>query len=104
VPRCKITVLKTLYHQELAEAYRRPDIHRGPCPFFDEGQEFVVDRFGERPAGFDCTWAWDDIHKIVFAMVQGGEFGRWMQDPNTFISCCTDGIKPVIFKLEKLEG
>jgi uncharacterized repeat protein (TIGR04076 family) len=63
----------------------------------------MVDRFGERPAGFDCEWAWDDIHKIVFAMVQDGEFSRWMRDPNTFISCCTDGIKPVVFKLEKVE-
>jgi uncharacterized repeat protein (TIGR04076 family) len=24
--------------------------------------------------------------------------------PKTFISCCTDGIKPVVFKLERIEG
>ena len=26
--QCKITVLKTMYNQDLAEAYRRPDIHQ----------------------------------------------------------------------------
>lgn len=40
-PTCKITVLKTLYHEDLAEAYRRPDVPKGPCPFFSEGQEFI---------------------------------------------------------------
>ena len=41
-PTCKITVLKTLYHQDLADEYRRPDIHQGPCPFFKSGDEFTV--------------------------------------------------------------
>ena len=36
-PACKITVLKTLYHQGLVEEYRRPDIRKGPCPFFKVG-------------------------------------------------------------------
>jgi uncharacterized repeat protein (TIGR04076 family) len=31
-----------------------------------------------------------------------GDFGTWMVDPNTFIACCTDGIKPVVFKIERL--
>jgi len=35
-PTCKITVLKTLYHPELAEQYRREDVHQGPCPYFKE--------------------------------------------------------------------
>ena len=29
---------------------------------------------------------------------------HWMKADNTFISCCTDGIKPVVFKLERIEG
>ncbi|HHX99854.1 MAG TPA: TIGR04076 family protein [Methanothermobacter sp.] len=26
-----------------------------------------------------------------------------MKDDKTMIACCTDGIRPVVFKLEKLE-
>jgi uncharacterized repeat protein (TIGR04076 family) len=28
----------------------------------------------------------------------------WMKDEKTFIACCTDGVKPVILKLERIEG
>ena len=42
-PTCQITVLKTLYHPDLAEEYRRPDAHQGPCPFFEVGDQFSVE-------------------------------------------------------------
>ncbi len=102
-PTCRITVLKTLYHPDLAEEYRRSDVHKGPCPFFAEGQEFIVEYLTERPDDFRCDWAWDDIHKILLVLMTGGGFGTWMKDPNQFITCCTDGIKPVIFKVERIE-
>ncbi len=101
-PKVKITVLKTLFHEDLADEYRRPDVHYGPCPFFTAGQEFVVNYLAERPEGFACDWAWDDIHKILLALVLGGDFSTWMRDPNLFITCCTDGVKPVVFKVERL--
>ena len=103
-PTVRITVLKTLFHQDLADAYRRPDVHYGPCPFFTEGQEFTVNYMTERPEGFACDWAWDDIHKILLVLMLRGSFGTWMKDPNTFITCCTDGIKPVVFKIERMDG
>jgi len=102
-PTCKITVLKTLYHQDLAEEYRHAHIHKGPCPFFKEGQEFIVNYMTEKPEGFDCDWAWNDIHKVLLALMLKGDFSTWMKNPNNFITCCTDGIKPVIFKIERLE-
>jgi len=101
-PTCRITVLKTLYHEDLAEQYRRPDVHRGPCPFFTEGQEINVNYLTERPAEFECDWAWDDIHKILMVLMLNGNYGTWMKDENMFITCCTDGIKPVVFKIERL--
>jgi len=101
-PSCKITVLKTLYHPDLAEEYRRPDVHKGPCPMFKPGQEFVVEYLARRPEGFECEWAWDDIHKIIMILMTNGNFGTWMKDENNFITCCTDGVKPVVFKIERL--
>ncbi|MFL7807366.1 MAG: TIGR04076 family protein [Anaerolineae bacterium] len=100
---CKITVLKTMYNEELADQYRRPDVHRGPCPYFTEGQEFVTRYVAERPEGFRCEWAWNDIEKIVLGMMLNADFSTWMQDGSTFIACCTDGIKPVVFKIERVK-
>ncbi len=101
IPTCKITVLKTLYHQDLAEEYRRDGLRQGPCHFFSEGDEFNVNYLTERPEGFGCDWAWDDIHKILMIMMTGGSFKNWMKNENQFITCCTDGIKPVVFKIER---
>ena len=101
-PSVKITVLKTLYNEDLAQAYRRSDIRNGPCPFFQEGQEFIVEYLAQCPEAFKCEWAWDDLHKLIMTLMLKGDFGTWMQDPNMFIACCTDGIKPVVFKLERI--
>ena len=102
-PTCKITVLKTLYHQDLAEQYRRPDVHKGSCPFFNVGDEFIVAYLAERPNEFKCDWAWHDIHKIIMILMTNGNFGTWMKNKHNFITCCTDGIKPVVFKVERLQ-
>lgn len=102
-PTCKITVLKTLYYQDLEAEYRRPEVRKGPCTFFKVGDEFIVDYLTERPEGFKCDWAWHDIHKIIMVLMTNGNFGTWMKNENNFITCCTDGIKPVIFKIERLE-
>ncbi len=101
-PTCKITVLKTLYHEDLAEQYRRPDVRQGPCHFFQVGQEFTVNYLTERPQGFGCDWAWDDIHKILMILMTRGNFGTWMKNENLFITCCTDGVRPVVFKIERI--
>jgi len=39
-------------------------------------------------------WAWSDIEKRVWGMARGG--------PNVFVTCCTDGYRPVVFLLEKV--
>jgi len=101
-PTCKITVLKTLYHPDLAEEYRRPDVPKGPCPFMKVGDEFTVNYLAERPENFNCDWAWHDIHKILMILMTNGNFGTWMKNPANFITCCTDGVKPVVFKIERL--
>jgi len=103
MPGCKITVLKTMLNQDLAEEFRNPNMGVGPCPFFHEGQEFLVEEMGEKPEDFACGWAWNDIHKMVLALMAGGNFRQWMKEENTYIACCTDGIKPVVFKLERID-
>ncbi len=97
----KITVLKRTYYPELVDTYCQVD--PGPCSKFADGEEITC-QMGQQPEGF-CSWAWNDIHKVLFTLAQGGGFDReWMKAPNTMVTCCTDGLRPVIFKVERMAG
>lgn len=71
------------------------------CPRFEEGQEFIVEKDLEKPKDF-CSWAWNDIHRDVIVLSFGGHFPWIKEDKAITYSCCTDGLRPVIFKLEKM--
>ena len=102
--KCKITVVKRSINQELIDEYlRKTGQDVGRCTAFEDGQEFTVEYLAERPEDFRCDWAWDDIHKVLLALMLKGDFSTWMKDGNTFITCCTDGIKPVVFKIERID-
>jgi uncharacterized repeat protein (TIGR04076 family) len=95
----KITVVKTMFNEALARELCQGNVT--PCPRFQEGQEFFTDL--ERPDGF-CDWAWNDIYKYVLVLRSQGNFGKaynWMKDDNTVIACCTDGFRPVVFRIER---
>ena len=101
--KVKITVLKTHYFKDLAEEYCNSST--STCPCFQLGQEFLADF--DQPDGF-CGWAWNDIQKYVVTLLGGGDFASgaydgWMKTRNTMIASCTDGIRPVVFKLELIE-
>jgi uncharacterized repeat protein (TIGR04076 family) len=32
----------------------------------------------------------------------GGDF-HWMKEPGTLIACCNDGVRPVVFRLERID-
>jgi uncharacterized repeat protein (TIGR04076 family) len=103
MPRCKITVIKKMVNQELADEYCVNTV--SSCSCFKEDQEFMCGL--EKPPGF-CDWAWRDIHPFVVALLTGGNFSHglfdgWMRDDRTIIACCTDGIRPVIFRIEKID-
>jgi len=48
-----------------------------------------------------CSWAWCDIHKYVVTLARGGNFLG--VKPGIFVTCCTDGFRPVFFKLKRIE-
>ena len=101
--QCKITVLKKELNEKLVEEYCQNEITS--CPTFEEGQEFIVGF--SKPDGF-CDWAWNDIYRFVAVLLAGGNFSRdnfegWMKDDKTMIACCTDAIRPVTFKIERVD-
>jgi len=101
--KCKITVLKTSFNKDYVDLYVEAERKKtlGPCEVFKEGQEFVVDAVSGPPPGF-CAWAWDDLYKVIVAYFAGGKFGMWYEG-KVIIACCSDGTRPVYFKIEGLE-
>lgn len=97
--KIKITVVKRTFNRELADRYCGSNA--SICDGFEDGQEFILDGLAQ-PSGF-CGWAWNDIHKTVLALNSGGGFEPWMKSDKNLIACCTDGIRPVIFDIERIE-
>lgn len=51
-----------------------------------------------------CSEAWDAISRYIYTGLQGGSIMRgWMKEENTMITCCSDGTRPVIFKIERID-
>ncbi len=102
MPKCRITVVKRTINQDLIAEYVSDTRESfGRCQAFEDGQEFILDGFPLRPEGF-CDWAWADIHRDVVTTMFGGNY-PWIQQRGTAITCCTDGLRPVIFKVERIE-
>lgn len=98
--KCKITVLRRMYNEDLAQEYCS---HPERCSIFREGQVFLLDT-PKKPLEF-CDEAWAVINHYVFAFINGGGafYNNWMKNENTMIACCNDGVRPVIFKLERID-
>jgi len=99
--KVKITVLKKTDTKQIFGD--KPPMGQSieACSVFEEGQEFLVGEDGKMPEGF-CHWAWNDIYKIVTTLKFGGNF-PWMKEKGTSVSCCTDGLRPVIFEIRRIE-
>lgn len=103
--KCKITVLRREFYQDLADEYlANPEV--GKCNRFHDGQEFILEQgdFFHMMDGEFCSEAWDAISRYVYAALQGGSIMRgWTKDEKVMISCCNDGVRPVIFKIERID-
>ena len=102
--KCKIIIEKLTYNEELVKAYYNEayqEVFFGKCDLFKEGETFIVEDPNIMPEGF-CGWAWVDIHRELVTLMMGGNLD-WMNKKGTAISCCTDGFRPVIFRLERID-
>ncbi len=51
-----------------------------------------------------CSEVWDAIARYIYTGLQGGSImNGWMKKENTMIVCCSDGTRPVIFKIERID-
>lgn len=99
VSKVKITVLRRMSNRDLYEEYADASELEPLCEHFQEGQEFMVETL-EMPKGF-CDWAWADIQRDALILALSGN-APWIRKEGVLISCCTDGLRPVVFKLERV--
>ena len=72
--KCKITVLKRHFDEELAKEYGAKNL--GKCPLLKDGQIFYAD--WAKPEGF-CDEAWKAIYQYTFALAHGSGvfYSQW---------------------------
>ena len=98
--KVKISVLKRFSPPEVfTKNPVTPATPMGACELFKEGQEFIVEDL-KMPKGF-CTSAWVAIYSNVRVLGFGGSL-PWFKEKGVAVNCCTDGLRPVIFKLERI--
>ncbi len=125
--KVKLTVIDKKLYPELQTQYCA-DPDSGACPCYNVGDEFIFERYGtaddfwhmglhtlkqtvntaEGIAGGSefphCSEAWDAISRYIYTGLQGGSIMRgWMNDERVMIACCSDGTRPVIFKIERMD-
>lgn len=125
--KVKVTVIDKKLYPELQSQYCA-DPNSGMCPCYNVGDEFIFERYGSADdfwhmglntlkqstvsentiAGGNrfphCSEAWDAISRYIYTGLQGGAIMRgWMNDERIMITCCSDGTRPVIFKIERLD-
>ena len=125
--KVKMTVIDKKLYPELQAQYCA-DPNAGACPCYQVGDEFVFERYQtaddfwhmgvntlrqaagvpEQTAGGPdmphCSEAWDAVARYIYTGLQGGSIMRgWMNDERVMITCCSDGTRPVIFKLERMD-
>jgi uncharacterized repeat protein (TIGR04076 family) len=100
--KVKVTVIKTFSPEDVFghELFFPPTGQKiKKCGLFNEGDEFIIDSVMQQPDGF-CGWAWRDIYKDLSVLFFGGNFAM---GPGIQYTSCSDGKKPVCFKLERLD-
>lgn len=103
MPKVRITVVRCLSRDEVFGGRDPGCTSTGGavCPMMREGQEFVTD-YTHVPAGF-CAGAWADLFRFVVGLEAGADY-PWVEEPGVVLATCNDGFRPVIFRLERIEG
>ena len=125
--KVRLTVIDKKLYPELQNQYCA-DPNSGACPCYNVGDVFEFYRDDERddfwhcglntlvhtdadpdtvaggPKMPHCSELWDAISRYIYTGLQGGSIMKgWMERENEMIACCSDGTRPVIFKIERID-
>jgi len=98
--KARITVIKRAFHRDVVDEFF-PSLSGkiGPCSVFLDRESYVVKGpFPTKPEAF-CDWAWTDIHKVDALTMMGAN-----PTPGTEFTCCTDGLRPVTLRIQRIDG
>jgi len=101
--RVKVTVLDTLLYEDLQHRYCQNPCS-GKCPVYNKGDVFIFYREDGKDSFWQCG-----LNTLVSTEgdpkeITGGPIMKgWMKEENTMIACCSDGTRPVIFKIERVD-
>ena len=96
----RITVIKKTLMEDIVAEYASDPAYSS-CEYLEEGQVFTYNDH-TKPEGF-CDEAWRVIYPYALALhTGGGNFydGGWLKKGKMAICSCSDGLRPVYFKLE----
>ena len=99
--KIRIEVIKLNFDEELAKAYAVDGF--GQCPIHKLGDVYYTGFM--KPQGL-CDEAWKAIYQYVFALSHGADGwydNTWIKPPGVAICSCNDGLRPVIFKIERTD-
>ena len=100
--KIKISVVKQFEPKDIiGEPFIRPNGEPIEKCRMSEGKEFWVPESGDMPEGF-CHHAWFGLYKNVSVLRNGGGFHTWT-GKDMIYTACPDGIRPVCFKIERIE-
>jgi uncharacterized repeat protein (TIGR04076 family) len=102
VNNVKITVIKKFSPEDIFghEIINHSTGKAIPMCSMEKGKEYVVDNLYDMPDDF-CPRVWYDSHDIITTYFFGGDF-EYPETGATYVTC-NDGVRPVIFKIEKID-
>ena len=102
MPKIRITVVKRLsFNQIHGDSDLGCSAELEPvCGRFTEGQQFIAEATSA-PEGF-CPAAFADIFRYISGLRFGADY-PWMKEKGQVLVCCTDGFRPVVFRVERIE-
>jgi uncharacterized repeat protein (TIGR04076 family) len=125
--KVKVTVIDKKLFPELQHEYCAVK-NAGMCSCYNVGDEYIFERNDEKddfwhmgintltkttgnpdfiaggPKMPHCSEAWDAISRYIYTGLQGGSIMKdWMEDEKVMICCCSDGTRPVIFKVQRID-
>ena len=125
--KVRLTVIDKKVFPELQEKYCA-NKNAGACPCYNVGDvfefcrdeendhfwrgglntlvhtDFDPDTIAGGPKRPHCSELWDAISRYIYTGLQGGSIMKgWMENENEMIACCSDGTRPVIFRIERID-
>ena len=100
--KLKITVIKKFSPEDVFghEMIRQDTGKVIPICSMKKGKDYIVEDIYKMPEDF-CPRVWHDTHDLITLFFYGGDM-EYPEPGITYITC-NDGVRPVVFKYEKIE-